>query len=168
MSLVDRLSLEQYRHVNAPPNYSFVVDRDAAKTIGERVKRERLARGFTQVYLAARAGIGQSALSSIETGDTKWLRGGTLLRLAEALDVNVYWLETGFGDKDRKSNPADHQFANILQGLTPDNRHRLLLMGQALLQDQVDRRPSAANPFPLVPKPPLLKVVKRRTKKATR
>jgi transcriptional regulator with XRE-family HTH domain len=125
-----------------------------ASTFGERVRFARKDVGLTQVQLAAKAGIGQSALSSIETGDTQWSRGPNLLRLAVALDVEAGWLESGTGPMRSAYNPADHQFTNLLSALIPDNRRRWMAMGQALLADQTAHtRPTVADPFPSAPKP---------------
>ena len=122
-------------------------------SLGRRIRDQRKARGMTQEQLAARVGIGQPALSSIETGDSKWLRGGNLLRIAAALDVDPLWLETGHGDPRPAPIPADYTIHDVYSALTDDNRRRLVAVAQALLADQT-QRPSAADPFPNAPKPP--------------
>lgn len=108
------------------------------KTLGQRIRWARKRAGLTQVGLAAKAGIGQSALSSLETGSTTWTRGGNLLRLAVALDVDAFWLETGAGPVTGQSVPEDFRFADVISALSPDNRRRYLSMGHALLADQID------------------------------
>jgi transcriptional regulator with XRE-family HTH domain len=125
------------------------------KTFGERVRFARKEAKLTQVQLAAKAGIGQSALSSIENDDTRWTRGPNLLRLASALDVDAEWLESGSGKMRHTHNPPDHKFTDVLSALSPDNRRRLLGMAHALLADQaVLVKPTVADPFPTAPKPP--------------
>lgn len=124
------------------------------KTFGERVRYARRDVGMTQEQLADRSGLGQSAISSIETGQTHWSRGPNLLGLAGALDVDVRWLETGSGPMRSPHNPPDYAFADLLSALTPDNRRRLMGMGRALLADQLSNaRASVADPYPTAPKP---------------
>ena len=139
---------QQYLPVNTARQYADYMD---AKTFGERVKAARGAAGLTQVQLAAKAGIGQSAISSIEGGSSKWTRGANLLRLAAALDVDPDWLETGKGSQRSNTGPTYQQFAAVLSELSPDNRRRLLGLARSLLADQA--KPSIANAYPAAPKP---------------
>ena len=55
--------------------------------LGDRIRYERKQMGLTVAQLAARAGIDAGALGRIETGTTRRPQRGTLLRLAEALDL---------------------------------------------------------------------------------
>lgn len=119
------------------------------KTIGERVRSMRKARGLTQVELAARAQIGQSALSLIEVGNTKYLRGGTLVRLAEALSVSPSWLASGEGDPQKPlPTTTDDAIAHeILAQLSPEHREAWIQLGRSLAQTQ-PAKPSKADPYP--------------------
>jgi transcriptional regulator with XRE-family HTH domain len=146
---------QAYCLVNGIRDYSFGVGKDDPRTLGQRIRWARKQLDLTQVQLAAKAEIGQSALSSLETGATTWTRGGNLLRLALALNVEPYWLETGKGlIRDTDSNPPDFNFSDVISALTPDNRRRYLGMGRALLADQIEGadKPSVNQPFPGVPK----------------
>lgn len=69
-------------------------------SIGQRVREERVAKGWTQPDLAKRAGITQPSLSEIETGETKQPEGKTLIALAMALEVRPEYLQTGKLPKD--------------------------------------------------------------------
>lgn len=121
------------------------------KSLGQRVRQTRQAAKLTQVQLAARAKIGQSALSSIENDRTADIEAGTLLHLATALQVDPYWLLWGVAPPAA----SDAQIARVLAALTPANRHVLLVSARALLADQATTPPTAANPFPKAPAPPL-------------
>lgn len=121
------------------------------RTAGERIKARRLELKLTQVQLAKTAGIGQSALSSIESGDTAQLRGGTLLGLSKALGKPPEWIQTG---AEVGAAVPDADFRELLGKLDASNRWRLLALGYALLAEQSGKRPTAADPFPGVPKPP--------------
>lgn len=148
-----RLLSQPYCLVNGIPEYSLDMGKDEPKTLGQRIRWARKNAKLTQVQLAAKAGIGQSALSSLETGATTWTRGGNLLRLAMALDVEPDWLETGAGPvQDIYTVPPDYRFADIISALSPDNRRRYLSMGNALLADQLEStRATVDKPFPDIP-----------------
>lgn len=115
------------------------------RTVGERVRAMRLAAGLTQVQLSERSGIGQSAISSIETGASKWLRGGNLLSIAGALDCSVNWLETGVGDPHPPVGAGTDEaiVLDILRALPTERRRTWIEVGMALRSPQ----PSKANPF---------------------
>jgi transcriptional regulator with XRE-family HTH domain len=57
-------------------------------TVGERLKEERLLRGWSQRDLAQEAGTTAETISSIETGQHE-PRPSTLRKLAEGLDLEV-------------------------------------------------------------------------------
>jgi phage repressor protein C with HTH and peptisase S24 domain len=93
-------------------------------TLGERVKTEREARGWSQAELArrvTRAGytITQGGIAQIER------RGNTepksIVQLAEALGLSVNWLQTNRGEKSR---PADRESAALLDLPEPSRRRR--------------------------------------------
>lgn len=61
--------------------------------LGQRVKTERERKGWSQAFLAERAGMQQETISAIERRDSK--RSEYTQRLAEALGVPVEYLLTG-------------------------------------------------------------------------
>lgn len=63
-------------------------------SVGERIRkaRERLRPRLTQAALAKLAGVEQSSISELETGETKEISGPTLIALAVALRVHPEWL----------------------------------------------------------------------------
>lgn len=121
-----------------------------AKGVGERLRERRRELELTQVQLAKAAGIGQGALSAIETGETTILRAETLLGLAKALGVDPEWLQTGVASQP---DVADADFRDLLRRLDMGNRRRLLALGLALLGEQTTRRLPAGEPPALVQKP---------------
>jgi len=56
--------------------------------IGERVRKYRKAKGFSQEYLAERVGISVTHMSHIETGNTK-LSLPVLVELSRALEIQT-------------------------------------------------------------------------------
>ena len=79
-------------------------------TLGERVKAERRAKGWTQVELAqrvTRAGyrISQGGIAQIERrGETE---PKSIVQLAQALGVSVNWLQSNRGDKMQGTVPGE-------------------------------------------------------------
>jgi transcriptional regulator with XRE-family HTH domain len=65
------------------------------RTIAERMKELREARGWSQEQLAEKAGVTQGTIGNIESGLRKQPR--QLLALAKALDVEPDWLQSGQG-----------------------------------------------------------------------
>jgi DNA-binding XRE family transcriptional regulator len=67
---------------------SLYVLQDANQTVGERIRKIRKAKGFTQDQFAERSGLDRSHLYRVETGrQSATVR--TLKTIADALDVRV-------------------------------------------------------------------------------
>ncbi|MGV7078453.1 XRE family transcriptional regulator [Testudinibacter sp. P80/BLE/0925] len=64
-------------------------------TLATRLQAARNNAGLTQVQLAEKVGISQNAIQKIESEQTKATRH--ILKIANALNVNPEWLETGNG-----------------------------------------------------------------------
>lgn len=78
----------------------------AARSIGERIRQARKAKGFSQSDLASRIGVSQPAIANWESGvhDPRRL---TLAKLADALEAPLDWLAAG----DRSSAESDKHAA---------------------------------------------------------
>ncbi len=68
--------------------------RESSSTVGAGVRAARKAAGITQHELGRRAGLDQAVFSNLETGKHD-PRGGTLCRLAQALDLSLASLLAG-------------------------------------------------------------------------
>jgi len=110
---------------------------------------------LTQQKLAAKSrklrppGIGQSAIASIENGGTKWLRGPTLLALADGLEVNPYWLQSDDKDPTQRVQIGidEGPVIDLLRSLTPTNLEKWISYGQYLASGQPCVRPSKHRPY---------------------
>lgn len=74
---------------------------DIPATLGDRIRQLRTERQLSQLDLATRVGVGQSAISAFETGE-KMPRVDTLQRIASALEVSTAVLldsDGGAGDE---------------------------------------------------------------------
>ena len=69
-------------------------------TIGSRLKAARHEKGWSQLQLAEAAGVSQSAIGNIESGQRK--RPRDLVSIGAALGVSAEWLETGKGGSDQR------------------------------------------------------------------
>jgi len=67
------------------------------ETMGDRIQQARLAAGLTQSELGAAAGISSSAISQIESGESKNLKPENLFKIAKKLHKSAEWLVTGEG-----------------------------------------------------------------------
>lgn len=111
---------------------------DDFKTIGARIRRARVAKGLTQVDLAAAIGVSRAHLTNVEGGN-----GGLALDklsiLARETGTTVAWL---IGE----AMPADGERAELLaayDAMNKEQRQALLAMAQV-----VARRDAAEEPAP--------------------
>lgn len=82
-------------------------------TLGSRIKSERLAKKLTQEGLGDLVGVGKSAISQWESGQTKKMDGMNMVMTAKALGVDPFWLATGKGTKTKE---VIHDEANLSEG----------------------------------------------------
>jgi transcriptional regulator with XRE-family HTH domain len=88
------------RKPKAPPAPPPAVDADTPpdlSTLGGRLKHARLLRGMKVKPLSLAAGLSTSAEFQIEANPTRDVRVGTVLALAEQLEVHPAWLAFGVG-----------------------------------------------------------------------
>jgi transcriptional regulator with XRE-family HTH domain len=106
--------------------------------VGTRVKARRKELGLKQVDVARLVGITQPSLSLIESGDTKSLRGMTLVGLARALRTSTRWVMTGKGPHELAPQLSEQEetLLNTFLSLTDANRQALLAAAKALEQSQ--------------------------------
>jgi transcriptional regulator with XRE-family HTH domain len=125
------------KHVNTS-KASIAANEELLATLAARVRVMRMRRGLTQVELAKAADMSQPALSLIEVGETRWLRGHTLMRLAGALDVNPKWLEGGpaQGENHVGLDAEERQLLELWRALDANHRRAWLAAGQAFLVAQ--------------------------------
>ena len=81
------------------------------------MKQARKAANLNQSQLARMAGITPSAISQIESGQSKKPSADNLLPLARALGINPEWLVTGKGDRHQRS-PVQARIADAMKTAT--------------------------------------------------
>lgn len=68
----------------------------------ERLLKARKLRKYSQEELARLCGISQGAISNYERGERA--KSTHIFELAKALEVNLYWLNSGIGEMFANSN----------------------------------------------------------------
>lgn len=120
---------------------------------GKRIRFARKARGLRQIALAKLIGIAQSAISDLETGNSKDMEGSTLVGLVKHLGVNPHWIMHGDGPMffdDDDSISLIESFGKM----TDANRAALLAAADALLKSQgPPALGDGGSSRPLLPKP---------------
>jgi transcriptional regulator with XRE-family HTH domain len=86
--------------------------------LADRLIWAREQKGWTQEQLANAAEVSQSTIGNLESRLRRSAR--KLAVIANVLDVDAYWLETGEGSP--KAQPQDELFAQI-STLSPAERH---------------------------------------------
>jgi transcriptional regulator with XRE-family HTH domain len=99
----------------------------AMNTIGGRVRFLRKLRGFSQVELAALAGIAQGSLSLIEKNKTEMPAGDTLAGLCKALRTTPEYIVSGVEDPSSiESTVQEAELLHVWRSLPPDARQLVL------------------------------------------
>lgn len=85
------------------------------KTLGERIRAKRKARGLSQEQLGKAAGLTQAAIGQLESGSTV---GTTrLVHIASALGVSPAWLQTGEGPEEDALSKVKQRVINAIERL---------------------------------------------------
>ncbi len=109
----------------------------ALGTLAERVRSLRKLRGLTQDELKELSGVAQPTISAIEKGESLWVRGPTLIKLAEALLVAPKWLGQGndSGDRDEDSTKdEERELVSMYRAMSTHLRAAWVAAGTALLR----------------------------------
>jgi transcriptional regulator with XRE-family HTH domain len=104
-------------------------------TVGERLQWLLVVRRTTQVELAARVGVTQSAIANIIGKRASVPSARTLLGLAKALECAPEFLLFGDGYPSVPHKPNDQQEADLLatyRGLRPSEQGTLLVFARIL------------------------------------
>ncbi|KRB73461.1 hypothetical protein ASE07_06305 [Noviherbaspirillum sp. Root189] len=89
-------------------------------SIGKRIREARTEAGLSQKQLATKAGVSQSAISQLETGESQ--AASSTASMAAALGVNALWLESGKGPKRADTYTGEERRAeNRSDKLTEDS-----------------------------------------------
>lgn len=104
-------------------------------TIGDRLRYLLEVRGFSQVDLAAKIGLTQSAISNIVTNSSRKPSAPTLLKLAAALQANPQWILDGKGDPfeiNVISAKSEQELLSCFRDMDPQAKAALLAAAHAM------------------------------------
>jgi transcriptional regulator with XRE-family HTH domain len=85
-------------------------------TLGERVKRLRLDRGWSQAQLGQKLSVHQKQVSGYER-DVHVPSTDLLIRLAEAFDVSLDYLVSGGQGESRRIDVADRELIRHMEAV---------------------------------------------------
>lgn len=116
---------------------------------GRRIRTLRVALGLRQKELAKKAGISQPALSQIESGATKVLKGPTILAIAKILDADPEWINTGKNAPvaPQQLSVPESEIIAIFRDLPAAQQQVLMSTARALLESVPVKQPTRVRPF---------------------
>lgn len=111
-------------------------------TFGERLRKLRVGRKFSQESLAKLIGIKQGSLTQLETGKSKGPSSKTLTKLARIFEVDPEWLMTGKGAQHSVSALGESEAELILlyRSLSPEGREYVLGRARNVHRDEYERK----------------------------
>jgi transcriptional regulator with XRE-family HTH domain len=107
--------------------------------LGERVRRARRRLGISQSELARLCDMSAPSISNIETGDTKALRGKTLMQFASVLKVTPEWLTSGRDAPEPAEPGLTTQELSLIEHfrkLTTEDRRTITRVVRALRREK--------------------------------
>jgi len=107
------------------------------RQLGYEIRKAREAKGMSQTQLASLLNTSRASVGLLETGGTIYPRMDRLTAIAEILNVPVEPLYELAGIK--MSDAAPGQLAWLAEQLDRPNLRRLIVIGRALLQEQLDQ-----------------------------
>lgn len=107
------------------------MDTTTRKTVATNVKRLRALRGWAQTELAAKSGVAQTTISSVERPEDKSPTLDTLSQLADAFDVPPWTLLVDSDDLDPARMRAMDGLVRSFAKLPPDGQDQVSRVADA-------------------------------------
>lgn len=102
------------------------------KIIGQRIKKARLAKGFTQDNLAESLNVSVAYLSRIETGSIR-INLPRLNEICNLLGITESYVLSGTADNS--NSYLNNEFSELLKDITPDKQKLLYKIANILKED---------------------------------
>lgn len=111
------------------------MDMQDASGMGPRIAVVRVRRGISQAALARAIGVSATAISKLESGETRMLRADHLLRIAVELGADPVALVFGEDSAEYVRITESWPDANsaLIQSLRPRERHLLSRLIEAFI-----------------------------------
>ena len=101
--------------------------------IGERLKKARVAKGYTQEQLAEKIDVSVAFLSRVERGNAR-VNLNRLNQLCDLLDISEGDILTGVGSNS--NNYLNEEFANLLRECPPDKIKLIYDIAKVIVNDK--------------------------------
>lgn len=113
------------------------------ETVGDRLKKLRLARKLSQEQVAQAIGVKQGSYTQLENGLSKTPRSTNLEKYARFYDVSTEYLMTGKGPEQPVGALLGNEAELVLiyRDLTPEGRGYVLGRAKAIHADEIRDRP---------------------------
>lgn len=120
------------------------------KTVGERIRKLRLARKLSQEQLAKAVGIKQGSLTQLETGKSKSPKSSTLTKLARLFEIDPEWLMTGKGTQQPVASlePEEAELITFFRDLSPEGQAYIFGRTKSLHTEERTRNPKHSRDRP--------------------
>lgn len=107
----------------------------AGRTLAERLKAALAFAGITKAELARRTGLSRTAVSLLLNGQSKSLKGASLLAIEEATGVSARWIESGEGPPEQvkyRHTPEQIELLRAAERLTEYELKQAIRLVKAL------------------------------------
>lgn len=110
------------------------------ETVGDRLKKLRLARKLSQEQVAKAVGVKQGSYTQLERGVSKTPRSANLAKYARLYEVNPEWLMTGKGSQQpvEALGVEETDLVTIYRSLSPEGRQYVLARAKSVQRDEQD------------------------------
>jgi transcriptional regulator with XRE-family HTH domain len=138
--------LSEHRNPVSSPIFAIPIygaSRLAFMAMGSRIRRAREKAGYDQGEFARLVGMSQSALSEVETGESKEPRASSFWRMVKLLQLSPAWLAEGKGDM-RTTDEQEQELLEAYRAMDERSRRSLLASARAMREsdDEVTSDPN--------------------------
>lgn len=108
-------------------------------TLGERIKKLREAKNYTQGHVAGKLGISQNSYSKIETGNVK-ITTDRLKQIADVFEIPVEQLLSEDTQSFHFNNSHIEKFYGYIEHLQEDNKEFIKMLGEQIKYLQTENQ----------------------------
>ncbi len=101
--------------------------------IGERLKKARIQKGYTQEQLAEKIDVSVAFLSRVERGNAK-INLNRLNQLCDLLEISEGNILTGVGSNS--NNYLNKDFSNLLKGCPPEKLKLIYDIAKVIIEQK--------------------------------
>lgn len=106
--------------------------------MGKRIRQARTEAGYDQSEFAKAVGMSQSALSEVESGESKEPRASSFWRMVRLLQLSPRWLAEGKGPM-KTQDAQETELLDLYRALDDRSRRVLIASAKAMKLEDEDR-----------------------------